>query len=147
MATVPNDLIDAVIQQLQTTCGTQFGDTAATPKIFADYAGQAALPYAVITELGQNVTYFSKGASGFPTLEDGQFQVAVFSSVSRHDARRLADAVAFALTDADLMFNGGTLKMLRPVTSNMIPTPDVGPGSPTVFQSVIVFAYQIQGSL
>ena len=157
---MPNDLLDAVIEQLRDTSSvtTAFGDTwdpstsVGTIKFFADYASDFALPYLVLYEGGETYEYMTRTTTTLPldTVNftcSGQFQCSIFSPNSRYVARQLGQKVSLALNDVALNWTGQTLMLLRNSAAFFRPITDVGPAAPSVFNRVLTFDYMYEGQI
>ncbi len=151
----PQDITDAILQQLRAgptaeAFGDTFDPTVLPPgvmKFFGDYAGDSAEPICVIRETSETYTYFTPGVQGNrPFLADGTFQAAIFAN-SRYEARSLGFLVSEVLEDVPLTWQDGVLKYLRLQEAMFLPVTGIGPQTPTIFQRVLIMAYQYQGSL
>lgn len=150
-------LADAVLQRLRgSACAALFGDTwnpatrAGTQKFFGDYASAPAEPYLVLRQ-GESREYLAASAGNYrPFIASGTMAVSVFAA-GRLVAEQLADQVAFALNDFDLIapsWPGCNLMLFRLAgPASFVPTPETGPGTPTVFVRLLTFQYQYSGAL
>jgi hypothetical protein len=149
------DLADAVLEQLRNSaCAALFGDTwveatqTGDQKFFGDYAYSPAEPYAVVQEPSEIREYMTPSAGNYrPFIADGTLTIAVYAT-ARDQARELGIQVEFALTDARLSWpRCVNFMLLRPHgPASFLPTPNVGPDTPTVFVRMLTFDYQYQGA-
>ncbi len=152
-----SDLIDAVIGAIEaeTAITEPFGDTwdqatqTGVAKFFADFAPSVDLPYCVIGELGETYDYMTRSAGGAVVnyTAPGQMMFSIFAA-ERLQARQLGFTIAKVLNDATLLLDSGEQVMeFRMIRSQFNPIPQVGPGSPAVFNRVFIFEYMFQGAL
>lgn len=102
-----------------------------------------ALPYATIAEVG-NSRQYTDTSGGY--VDSGMIQVTVFAP-GKKAARDLADLVADALNDADLVFGEGTLMLLRQGSRIAAIEPDVAPGGGPVRSETRTFEYMFSSGL
>jgi hypothetical protein len=151
---VAQDLLDAIVSTLENNAAftAAFGDTwnqaaqTGTAKVFADFADQFALPYAVLTETGETyeyMTHVSGGAVNF--ISPGQLQCDIWAA-GRFQTRTLGWVVAKALNDASLVWPLENEMHFRLVRSLFAPMPgQSGAGVPIVFHRVFYFEYTYSG--
>lgn len=164
----PQSLFDAMVQFLRANADVTaaFGDTwnssltllqnnqaGAVAKFWSDYADQCAEPYLVFEEVGESYDYMTatNGVKNF--IATGTAICRIYQT-DRAAARQLATLVCGALNDPNTVplqwpgFNGlCQLMELRMMQAAFVPIPDVGPGTPTVFNRVISFEYVYQSQI
>jgi len=151
------DLPEQVIQALEASpiFNTAFGDTydqatmTGVPKVFADFADQVPLPYAVLTEPGENYEFMSATAGDWINFTaTGQMAFDIYAG-SRFQVRTLGFVIAAALNDKQFYWAGiNNLMQFRMLNSRFIPTTDPeGPAVPIMFRRVFVFEYVYSASL
>ncbi len=138
-----------------------FGDTwnptsqTGTPKFFSDYAGQVAEPYLVFEEVGESYDFHTPSINGRTFIATGTAICRIFEQ-DRAMARQLGVMVCSRLNDCDQppgitqwpgFFGPSVLMNLRMAQAAFVPLPDTGPGTPTIFNRVIQFEYEYQGSI
>lgn len=142
-------LIDAVVALLRSDAGPPFGDdgTDAGCKFFADYAApEVALPFAVVTEVGEAYRWYSPGPDGIKYLANGQLQVDIYAS-DRAESRRLGDFASFVVSRSDPDPADGPVMSIQLSSARSIPVVGTGPDTPTLYQRTLIFGYQQQRSL
>lgn len=141
-----SDLITAAVAHARAMCANVLGDTATTPKVFADFAAGVAMPYAVFVESGEDESAQSAGG-GDATLtgiSSGQLQLSIYAA-TRTQARSVGRELESALIDAPLIFESGSLLELSVQSRSFSPEPSTSPGgSPASFHRVILFQYAVQ---
>jgi hypothetical protein len=143
------DLPSAIIAKLRATPAvvSAFGEdtsSTATTKFHADVAHKAELPWCVYEEIGEDPRPVSVDSEGLTNYFcQGRIAFTVVAS-GKKEARTLADLIASTLNDAPLTFDDGELLEFRTEANRARPDPDIGPGSPAMFQRVVVFLYMCQ---
>lgn len=142
-------LIDTVVALLRATAGPPFGDdgTDGGCKFYADYsAPDVALPFAVVTEVGEAYRWYSPAGESVPYLASGQLQVDVYAE-DRAEARKLGDILSLALTRSDPQPDDGPVLSIQLTSARSAPVVGTGPETPTLYQRSLTFGYQQQRSL
>ncbi len=138
------DLLAACIAWLRTfpAIVAAFGDSSATPKFSSQYESPVvpALPYLVFLE-GKNVASYETVDQAHQVGEtgDGMLTFHVFDE-GMTSVRQLADDVATALQDADLVFSNGALLLFRRLLTDFPVSSSTGPdGRATVYKRTVLF--------
>jgi hypothetical protein len=149
-----NDLLDAVIATLELNAGftTAFGDTwnqaaqTGVAKVFADFSDQVAVPYSIVSEVGESYEYMTSVAnSQVSFIATGQLVFDIYAA-GRYQTRTLGLTIATALNDDALAWSGGTNMVFRMDRSMFVPVPgQSGPGIPIMFHRVFTFSYVYSG--
>lgn len=142
-------LIDAVVALLRSDAGPPFGDdgTEAGCKFYADYAApDVALPFAVVTEVGESYRFYSPGPDGIKYLANGQLQIDVYGS-DRAEVRRLGDFVSFVVTRSDPDPPDGPVMSIQLSSARSVPIVGAGVETATLYQRSLTIGYQQQRSL
>lgn len=146
IAIPPADLLEAIIAH----CDADATIAAALPGgVFTDVAPLgAALPLAVVTDLGETDDWQSPTADGTVPYDDmGTIQISVFAP-AKDTARAGMRVIEASLNDAPLTFTAGTLLYLRrrgrPHTTR---DPDLGPDGEDVWMQTLMFESVVSRTL
>jgi hypothetical protein len=143
------DIVEATKDYLSHAMAGSLGITPTNPGIFSDFAAEVGLPYAVVLDPDEHYTEESSGVGdsndgGQPlaVIAQGMLQI-VFVASSKVQVRLLARQCIRLMSDSvvELFPRDGRLIELKPIRTQSVPVPDVGPGLPVVFKRVAVISY------
>lgn len=115
-------------------------------RVFTEWAPPVSLPYVVVVQGDEDLSYTSVDASGSDySIGIGSIQVSILAA-RKSQASQIGLAVVRYLKDADLVFDSGILKEMRVSSQHWVPETLEGfdIGGDTVFHRVLIFRYAVQ---
>jgi len=144
-----NNLLEAVVEFLQTVMADELDATSITPKVFSDYIIESTAPYVVIADISETYSFQSGSPPTF--LADGVMPITFFATTKAQAMALGRSCVLHFLQEEDagdpfLVFSGGYIEEFRPGNGSSATISDISVGQPTIFAWTVQFHYKEQFS-